>query len=283
MNITGRSTRGVTMTELLVVLLIIALLGTIAVPVYLSRVKTAGVRTAAVEARQLAEAEEMCAVMHGFFLPLQMLDDVVSIEGVTTNDTYADDIQRDMDDNAVVYYVYKISLPFEQQDNRVVNQEQLRVGDYENDRDLARMYYEWEGPFINYQRFFMGADSYDRPITSPIDSDAYQVLRDFPLDPWGQPYRVFSPMGYTGNDDPAFDTNSTRNTPVEWDQNEDFMTLEIQDRSNDRTDDPYDRWAIVSFGPNQKPDEENEEDNDDIIHSFGFITSETSYDRFPNN
>ena len=67
---------GVTLTELLVVLVIVALMATLAVPVAINRAQQSKVTAARADAKMLAEAEEICAMIHGFYVPLQVLDDV---------------------------------------------------------------------------------------------------------------------------------------------------------------------------------------------------------------
>src|SRR5678816_3845545 len=103
MNGVRRDNAGVTLTELLVVLLIIAILATIAVPVYLNRVEEARVRTAQAEVSEIAKGEDMVAATHGFYVPLQMLDDVIQPETTNGSD---DSIDREVTTNGSLY-LYK--------------------------------------------------------------------------------------------------------------------------------------------------------------------------------
>lgn len=262
MNGVRRNTAGVTLTELLVVLLIIAILATIAVPVYLNRVETARIRTAQAEVRELAVAEDMVAAVHGFYVPLQTLDDVIEPEaGVVDQD--ADTI----DNEPTNLYLYKVGLPPEAQ-LAGTNQRQLNRTDTDN--DVATMIDNWQGPFINFNRFFKGLTADNRQKTNIVDSDPDEVSRDFPLDPWGQPYRIFGPLGILGND--AFEPDSF----TLWNVDNKF-DLAQQNRSTEQ--DPYDRFAIVSYGPNQIPNRSIDQvgEGDDIVYLFGFVASETQY------
>src|SRR5262245_24954443 len=70
------SQRGVTLTELLVVLVIISILSTIAVPVYINHAERGRIATAQSEVKTIAEAEDACGSFHSFYVPLQVLDDI---------------------------------------------------------------------------------------------------------------------------------------------------------------------------------------------------------------
>lgn len=260
MNGARKHTAGVTLTELLVVLLIIAILGTIAVPVYLNRLETARVRTAQAEVRELAQAEDMVAATHGFYVPLQMLDDVVEADPATT-DAFADTV----DNEPLNIALYKVNLP--PLDQTVGNQREL--GDVDFDNDVQSLVDNWQGPFINFNRFFKGLDG-NRLKTNAMDSDTNEVSRDFPLDPWGQPYRFFGPLGILGSD--AFDPRPF----TQWNVDNMFDLVQIE-RSGDQ--DPFDRFAIVSYGADQEPNRfsDNTNEGDDIIYMFGFVASETAY------
>src|SRR3990170_2792993 len=91
---TIRTQGGVTLTELLVVLLIISLLSTIAIPVYVTRAENAKVNTARQETREIAQAEEQCAIIHGFYVPLQILDDLIT-DNATRQPNQTDDFANE--------------------------------------------------------------------------------------------------------------------------------------------------------------------------------------------
>src|SRR5690606_24010292 len=68
---------------------------------------------------------------------------------------------------------------------------------------VRRLVQNWSGPFISFQRFWydftpVGID-YDGP-GDPDYRDSDDLFRDFPLDPCGNPYRFYSPLGIIGGD-----------------------------------------------------------------------------------
>ena len=90
-----------------------------------------------------------------------------------------------------------------------------------------------------------------------------QVMNDHPLDPWGQPYRFYSPIGLIGS-------NASTSTPSSWNTNS------FSDGRLTSSDDRFDRYAIVSFGPDGEADSSSNAD-DDIIYYFGVVVSETTF------
>ncbi len=268
MNGVRRNNAGVTLTELLVVLLIIAILATIAVPVYLNRVEEARVRTAQGEVRELAVAEDMCAATHGFYVPLQVLDDVVQPE--QSNSTRDDSIQNEYSHNSGLY-LYKVGLPPTAQlggTQRQLSDSQPGSANY--DTDVANLLNKWGGPFVNFNRYFKGMSG-NTIINNAADSSDTQIQEDFPLDPWGQPYRIFGPLGILGSGN-VFNSTS----PSEW--NSTMFNLQQTNRSGEQ--DPFDRFAIVSYGPNHTADLSGTgavNSGDDIIYMFGFVASESAF------
>jgi prepilin-type N-terminal cleavage/methylation domain-containing protein len=277
MNVRRNTERGVTLTELLVVLLIIALLSTIAVPVYLNRAEMARVRTAQTEVREIAMAEDYCAAIHGFYVPLQTLDDIPVAEG-TNQGTETDRIDNYGGLNTLLV---EPTLPLIPQVN---NQYDLSG----NSTVVRELILEWQGPFINYNRAFMGtyldASGVERFVTSELDVTFPEVKADLPLDPWGEPYRIFSPIGITGQGATGdqsdqlevtdFLGSGFNTTSFFTDFN---LTLNDNSSSVKTRSDPYDQWAIVSFGPNRIADEENSDNNDDIFYLFGLVAPESGF------
>jgi len=264
---TWNKSRGMTLTELLAVLLIISLLATIAVPVYVARQEDARVRVAQGECREIAMAEETVAAMHGFYVPFTLLDDM------------APDPERDNTDeerisvNPFANQLYLIN-PTIRANDQLNNQLVLAQAQYPGylvtpKSPLAtKLVNDWAGPFITWHRFWYDtsdAANYDGP-TDPRYRNDNDMFLDFPLDPWGNPYRFYSPIGVIGDDNDDIASNFDFLDPNPRFGNG-FLTTRDQDR--------FQKYAVVSFGrdgvadtdpilnnPNTLPD-------NDIYYEFG--------------
>ena len=201
--------RGVTLTELLVVLAIIGLLATIAVPVYVNKMEQAKKRIAQHEVLELANAEEVCGIMHGFYVPLAMLDDIPYRS--VNRPTRVDDMQ-----NTLAHldpYLINTGVPILEQRTRTEGQTKLS----ENTKPVENLFYGWQGPFVNFKRYYMGPNIY----VEPPNPDEGNVARDYPMDPWGNPYFIVSEDGLVDPDG--------------------FLT-------NNQLDHSFDRLTILSLG-----------------------------------
>jgi len=247
--------RGVTLTELLVVLAIIGLLATIAVPVYVNKMEQAKVSTAKHEVRELANAEEVCGIMHGYYVPLCMLDDLPyrSEDRPST----VDDVQNTR--TILNPYLISTGIPIAKQDGG-----QSRLADFNNIKSVSNLYFGWQGPFMNFKRYYVGAGVFVEP-PNPDDDD---VARDHPLDPWNNPYMIVTELGVV--------------TPIGQIKN---ISIPVQEGAARE----FDRMAIVSLGPDASFSDdiadggyninENVTSTDDIWVYFGAsgISPETYY------
>lgn len=229
---------GVTLTELLVVLLVVSLMATIAVPVYTNQSENARISVAMAECKEIADAEEACALVHGFYVPIQMLDDIAEQSGTSAN---TDSIDNEPSDIALIDYRKGINS---------LNINQPRLSQASTDVRVNQLRNRWGGPFLNPNRVFTGGAANQNPVNLGTLNQ-----RDHPLDPWGNPYRFYTPAGRVGS-------RSDSNSPGDW-ANSNFGDGQISP-----TDDPFDRYAIVSYGPNGERDSSGV-DKDDIIYFFG--------------
>jgi hypothetical protein len=147
----------------------------------------------------LASALEICALDTTYYVPLEALNDVSDPNAVPAYDY--------IDHNGGTYVIKPWEGCF--RPSRVA---------------LTTAFFPWRGPYVTFQpgRTQIG--------TSPYDEGS-------PLDPWGNPYLFFSPLGLLRGD-----TGS--------------LTLEYYG-------DQFDRYAIVSFGPDVV------KSADDLIYFFG--------------
>jgi prepilin-type N-terminal cleavage/methylation domain-containing protein len=246
-----RKNTGVTLTELLVVLAIIGLLATIAVPVYVNRAEQAKVKIAWEETRAIGQAEEAIAVVHGFYVPLQLLDDIPE-----TSDSANDDSINNEPGS-----IYLIDAGV----NAGIQQgSQWQLTNTDENRQVANLVYFWQGPFLNPTRVYYDPDTYDNPWDPTMSTSDRR--RDYPLDPWGQPYRMYSEVGIVGSgalNDDNYNSDSFSNGSLT------------------SSDDRFDRYAIVSWGPDamrdSDPSRSPTKTDDDIVHYFGAVIAETTY------
>lgn len=260
---------GVTLTELLVVLVIISILSTIAVPVYINKAENARRATAEAECKAIADAEETCAAHHGFYVPLQVLNDMPAGTGV-------DDNANAIDKEGTTVFVVDPSKPATKLDQgptagsaqpNLINVptgssvEVVAAGGLFDQR-VINMIRTWQGPFLNTQRiaFANAGETYRR--------------YDFPMDPWGQPYRFYAPypFGLIGTDA----SNSDYRTNFTNFSDGLVTTVEGTERR-------FDRFAVVSWGSNGVPNKTSDivagySQADDIIYLFGrTLAVETNY------
>jgi hypothetical protein len=122
---------------------------------------------------------------------------------------------------------------------------------------------DWQGPFIDMRR----------ATNTPNPGTPSEQRNDFPLDPYGQPYRFFSPCGEIGSIGPSVITNP-----------EDLTGTGDGDGFLSSDNDEFDRYSVVSFGRDGALDTGilTLEEGDDIVHLFGVVGFETgTLVRFP--
>lgn len=244
--------RAISLTELLVVLLIIGLMTSIAVPGAMSRVRQGRIAKARGDAAALAQAEEDVAAQHGFYVPLQVLDDLPDDPGNTR--VNVDMITREPSQVRLT----DVNIPLD----AVTPLLQVDSSDIGRDPRANDVFRDWMGPFINFQDFF---------DQDPASQDQSSTLRDYPLDPWGTPYFLYSQRGIVGSGARAFQrsTNRVRRSDM---ANPNFSNGDISPGTS-----RFDRWAVVSFGPDRFAGSPNAEPpvspsdglGDDIVIFFG--------------
>jgi prepilin-type N-terminal cleavage/methylation domain-containing protein len=248
--------RGLTLTELLVVMVIIGLLSTIIVPVYVNRMEEARVKVAMGECREIAEAEDQCALIHGYYVPFQVLDDRPKYYYPFGPLSPAGDF-IDREDQSSIFLINPLIRPdlqlaganFQPQLNSTTNQ---RVID---------MRERWQGPFLNPQRVYTGTED----PKDPNFVNSVMIHLDFPMDPWGQPYRFYSPLGVIGSN--ALQTDLS-NLNINFSNG--LLT------NNDDRD--FQKYAVVSFGrDNERETLVGQQNRDDVIYTFGISGVESTF------
>lgn len=258
---TWNKSRGMTLTELLAVLLIISLLATIAVPVYVARQEDARIRVAQGECREIAMAEETAAAMFSFYVPFQLLDDLP--EDLRNGTLNEERIDRELNPGQI--YLINATIPARDQ---LGNQPNLIDGYFDSTaiNPLVRKLVSGWSPLITFHRFWY--DSTTTAYRGPTDPNyrlSNDMFRDYPLDPWGNPYRFYSPIGIIGNGRDEFSDFNFVNP----DNN--FSNGELTTNDDER----FQRYAVVSFGRDGIADTDpdnllpNNSIDNDIFYEFG--------------
>lgn len=248
--------RGFTLTELLVVMVIIGLLATIIIPVYIARMEDAKVRLARAECRELAQAEEQCAIIHGFYVPLQVLDD--SPMDPRNAGQEGDIIDNE---NGAIFAINPLIRPDVQRNN---GQPTFAQGLSGSNNRVRNMIEHWQGPFLTFQRVYdVPGGTTDPKPGDPLWNTSQQSRFDFPLDPWSEPYRFYSPLGVIG-------TSSLNTSPGSGGYNTiQYFDGLLTTNGNRRLP----RYAVVSFGRDSLPDVDAggnlSTNNDDVVYQFG--------------
>lgn len=221
-----RKRKAVTLTELLVVVAIIALLSTMAVPVYINQLQRARIATAQMETRNIAQAMEACAITHGFMVPIHILNNVPNQPAGSPAGNQIDSFDN-LPGNGSDRFIIDISRPLEDQ----TASDQFRLN--ENNQRVRQMIESWQGPFLNPKRIGY--------VGQTVGVNLGDRDKDLVLDPWGNPYRVWSERGLLGSDTPPGTTGET-------------LSLGMDDlavpTSGSFGQHRFDRYAILSFGPN---------------------------------
>jgi len=253
--------RAVTLTELLVVLVIISLLASIAVPTYIQKIQQARVTIARVETKEIAEALQTVAIVHGFVVPLRALDNIAGESSADPADDFSDGTFR----TSLLIDAYQSA------DTQRANGQSLTIAS--NDVRVRSMVTNWQGPFIEYHRVYTPGN-----IPNPTSLDDADLARDFPLDPWGKPYRLYAPTGVVGTLDVPDNPGETYNTTLPDSIDDGFLSSFESTR--------FDRWAVLSTGPSGYSDgviagTGTGDVIDDVYYTFNItIENETAYSIF---
>lgn len=236
---------GFSLTELMAVAAVLSVLAVLATPVVINRVEQAKISAAQDEAKALAEAMEMCGATHGYYVPLQVLDDPPASIDLDSN---ADAIDQEVS----IYFID----PSRSVDSQI--SDQASINDKNTNMRVANLINKWQGPFVTFHRYYIPAGS----STAPDQLNKTQRLQDFPLDPWGNPYYFYSPQGIIGSG-------------ASGGQPSNGITFSDGQLNRAGVGHQYGRYAIVSYGPDgvsQTIDDEA----DDIIYMFGPVVHDTS-------
>ena len=163
MNKTNQSHAGFSLLELLIAMLIMSIIGVIAVNKYTERTEEARQNAAKAECKAIADAERSVEIDTGWYVSLAALDDNPGSAAAYTDANGL--VQYSIDNELVPYAIQTDGSWYLTGSGRV------------NSRN-------WKGPYITFQKA-------DTTGGTPSARSSYGS----PIDPWGNPYKLFSPMG----------------------------------------------------------------------------------------
>jgi prepilin-type N-terminal cleavage/methylation domain-containing protein len=264
-----RRQRAVTLTELLVVLAIISLLATLAVPVYVSQINRARVATAQAEVRSIAEAQQAVAVTHGYFVPIHILNNVPNAPTGASSTGDRDDFVR-VSSNTV--FAIDATISPDRYRNGDVSDANYnpRIQTSGSNSRITRMVETWQGPFLNPKRI-----RYDGASAGVQGSGDYS--RDLVVDPWGNPYRFYFTGGLIG--DGSLPTGPLTDSQVNLAVDNGNVTPSGAEQGR------FDRFAILSYGPDSVSGYASNNSlisGDDVFYTFTSLAvgNETTYQGF---
>ncbi len=200
---------GFSLLEILIALVIVGILSVIAVNRYTSRTEEARISAAKAEEKALADAERQAEIDTGFFVTFRALDDEPGLGSFTDNNNFT---QFKIQSEPIPYAIDTDGSFFTGTNFPFAN---------------------WKGPYINYQSIYTTGNA------TGISAHGS------PIDPWGNPYRLYTPLFLT-NPAPGDETSFT--TAI------------------------FDRMAIVSYGKDgaagSPPASNIPGSGDDIIYKF---------------
>lgn len=252
-----RGRAGVTLLELLVVILIITLLATAATPVFINRIQEARLATARFEVEEIAKAQQLLALVHGVYVPIQVLDDLPFVPSGVVRDTGRDDIENETSGGSI----FLIDITRNSEVMQLASgQTDLNLSNFTTDPIPQRVATGWKGPFLNPQRVWVGTDN-----VLDLNNDT-EARFDHPLDPWGSPYRFFAPTGLIGSGASSLTRTS-------------YSSNGFSDGRVTSNTDRFDRYAIVSLGPDGDFGAAGNASfvGDDVVYLFGIDPNESTF------
>lgn len=225
-----RGTRGFSILEIVIALIIISILTLALMPTVTNRARQARINVALTDARTIADAQERLSVDTGFFARLYVLDDVTDVGDGIRNDADADlidgtndeDLATTSDPGATLTSISTIWIS--------TTTEDFQTGPAAvTDRFiLDEEAFGWVGPYLNWNLDVNG--------------------NDWPDDPWGNDYLLVTKAGA------LFTPELVPGESVSDDEFQfpNFTTSTLWGGGTLDTS-TFDRPAIISFGPDREP------------------------------
>lgn len=223
----GSPRRGFTILELLIAIVIIGILVAIIVPVYVSRANQARITACQTDLDGLKSAEEHAAIDTSYFYRLYTLIDGKKGDGIPPslpNDSIVgvrDELSRTDATNPTNMFIDTNMTPPDGGQLYTGAQATLIYDRLARDETA----FNWNGPYVNYSRKYTYADFNNPTPKGPVG---------LPLDPWGNPYMLFTSKGYVQEPEGVIVPNVTIGT-------------------NTYSCTGFDRATVLSLGPDGMP------------------------------
>ena len=243
---------GFSILELLIAVIIIGVLATVMVPSLSRRAEEGKVKAALRDLNELREAQTRIAIDLGYYVPMHILDDVISSNPLDDSIAFEYQNPRVQPNREKVIFIDPRTGDF-MEENMARRKYDQMVGlspststDIELRRRIER--FGFRGPYVNWNR--------------DTNKDGMQE------DPWGNPYLFFTRLGlvYDYNapyDDSLPPESQTRRIQhrietSRWDH-------ETYQTGTGSLTDVFDRFCVLSMGPNGIPGGDDPTDVDTYL------------------
>ncbi|MCB2154786.1 prepilin-type N-terminal cleavage/methylation domain-containing protein [bacterium] len=247
-----KATRGFSIIELLIAIIIIGILVSIAIPIIANRTKQAREARAMQDLEHYASAEERVAIDTAYYVRLFMLNDTVTRDSTQWERDAPNDTIQSYNYNTVGYFENQDRLFLDPQTGELVDGNPVGRGllDLLQNNETS---FNWNGPYVNWQK---DSNNY----TNTPDDDDGGLPDGIPDDPWGNNYLLFTRVGM------VLEPNG------DMVQTADFPIGSLSPILTAVPTDVFDRITVLSLGPNGLPGDgagSNLGTGDDFVRSFG--------------
>lgn len=218
-RVSDRSLRpagGFSIIELLIAVIIIGILVAIIIPVLVRRADDARIASAESDLEHLQAAEERACLNTRYMYRFYVLDDTIGGDG-----RYAPTDPSDVDGIRDEEYNFTVVAPLRMFIDYKAGLFMVNYGNLYSRMSRNETEFGWSGPYINYQRMHMDD-------------------RDMPLDPWGNPYLLFTLAGVVDQFQGTIETVYNFTVAATGAQGTTYGPW-------------FDRFTVLSMGPNGTP------------------------------
>ena len=220
--------RGFSLIELLIAVLIIGILSSLAVVVVSERAQDARIKATRAEMIAFRDALQHASFDTGYYFRLYALDDVEGGDGIAHSsdiglDDRVDGLLDEQERNPQFQNIF-ISI------QTGALYDLVRANTIWDRIELNETQFNWQGAYVAWK------NEIERAESQTYDS---RVIYGYPLDPWGNPYFLFTQQGFVDEQEGEILTETTSQQTIE-----DAIGIDRQ-----FTPRRFDRMTIISLGP----------------------------------